>query len=63
MRADKIGQIALKKEFSFFDVDRRVAPKVLAALKGKKLDNRKLDIRYADKPKVRFKKKPRRPKK
>jgi hypothetical protein len=53
----------LKKDFSFFDVDQRVAPKVLAALKGKKLDNRKIEIRYADKPKFRFKKKIRRPKK
>jgi ATP-dependent RNA helicase DeaD len=61
--SDKIGQIALKKDFSFFDVDQRVAPKVLAALKGKKLDNRKIEIRYADKPKFRFKKKIRRPKK
>jgi ATP-dependent RNA helicase DeaD len=63
VRSDKIGQIALKKDFSFFDVDQRVAPKVLAALKGKKLDNRKIEIRYADKPKFRFKKKVRRPKK
>jgi hypothetical protein len=36
---------------------------VLTALSGKKLDDRKIEIRYADKPKVRFKKKTRRPKK
>jgi ATP-dependent RNA helicase DeaD len=57
VRSDKIGQIVLKKEFSFFDVDQRVAPKVLKALKGKMLDNRKIEIRYADKAKFRFKKK------
>ncbi len=57
--SDKIGQIALKKDYSFFDVDRRVAPKVLASLSGKKLDNRTIVIRHADKPKFRFKKKTR----
>jgi ATP-dependent RNA helicase DeaD len=57
IRSDKIGQIAMKREYSFFDVDKRVAAKVLKALKGTKLDKRKIEIRYADKPKFRPKKK------
>lgn len=56
IRSNKIGQIALKREFSFFDVDKRVAHKVLKALKGAKLDERKIEIRYADKPKFRHRK-------
>jgi len=59
IRSNKIGQIALKREFSFVDVDMRVAPKVLNALKGAKLDNRMIEIRYADKPKFKTKKKKR----
>ena len=57
IRSDKIGQISMKREFSFFDVDRRVAAKVLKALKGAKLDKRDIDIRYADQPRFRHKKK------
>lgn len=57
IRSDKIGQITMKREFSFFDVDKRVAAKVLKALKGTRLDKRKIEIRYADKPKFRPKKK------
>jgi ATP-dependent RNA helicase DeaD len=56
IRSDKIGQIALKGEFSFFDVDKRVAQKVFKALKGARLDDRKIDIRFADRPKIRSKK-------
>ncbi|MGD9187974.1 MAG: DEAD/DEAH box helicase [Desulfobacteraceae bacterium] len=56
IRSDKIGQIALKGEFSFFDVDKCVAQKVFKALKGARLDDRKIDIRFADKPKIRSKK-------
>lgn len=63
IRSNKIGQIALKKECSFFDVDKRVASKVLKALKGAKVDNRQIDVRYADKPKFRTKRKKRRFKK
>jgi ATP-dependent RNA helicase DeaD len=59
IRSDKIGQIIMKREFSFFDVNKRVAAKVLKALKGAKLDKRKIEIRYADKPKFRPKKKKR----
>jgi ATP-dependent RNA helicase DeaD len=56
IRSDKIGQIALKREFSFFDVDQRVAQKVFKSLKGARLDDRKIEIRFADKPKIRSKK-------
>jgi ATP-dependent RNA helicase DeaD len=48
IRSDKIGQINLKREFSLFDVDKQVAAKVLKALKGSKLDNRNIDIRFVD---------------
>ena len=41
----KIGQINLKREFSFFDVDERVADKVLHGLKNAKLDNRSVTIK------------------
>ncbi len=57
IRSDKIGQISLKREFSFFDVDKRVASKVFKALKGTKLDQRKIEIRYADKAKAGGRKK------
>ncbi len=50
IRSDKIGQISMKREFSFFDVDKREAPKVFRALKGVKLDTRKIEIRFADRP-------------
>jgi ATP-dependent RNA helicase DeaD len=56
IRSDKIGQIALKEAFSFFDVDQCVAQKVFKALKGARLDDRKIDIRFADKPKIKSKK-------
>ncbi len=45
IRSQKIGQIDLKREFSFFDVDKRVAGKVLNGLKNAKLENRIVKIR------------------
>jgi ATP-dependent RNA helicase DeaD len=60
IRSDRIGQISMKREFSFFDVDKKVAAKVLKALKGAKLDGRNITIRYADKPKFRHRKKKKR---
>lgn len=68
IRSDKIGQISLNREFSFFDVDKRVAHKVYSALKGATLDNRKIKINYADstrqavKKRKRSRKKPRKSK-
>lgn len=63
IRSGKIGQITLKREFSFFDVDKCVSQKVFKGLKGARLDDRTIDIRFADKPKIRSKKKKWRPKK
>ncbi len=57
IRSDKIGQINLKREFCLFDVDKIVASKVLKALKGAQLDNRAIEIRYADNAKPDGKKK------
>ena len=45
----KIGQIDLKREFSFFDVDKQVAGKVLNGLKNAKLENRVVTIKPVDK--------------
>jgi ATP-dependent RNA helicase DeaD len=44
IRSNKIGQIDLKREFSFFDVDKRVAQKVFKGLKNARLDNRSVKI-------------------
>ncbi|WP_419659169.1 DeaD: cold-shock DEAD box protein [Desulfosarcina variabilis str. Montpellier] len=45
IRSKKIGQINLKREFSFFDVDKQVASKVLHGLKNTKLENRSVSIK------------------
>ena len=50
IRSKKIGQINLKREFSFFDVDRQVAGKVLQGLRNAKLDNRSVTIKPVDSP-------------
>jgi ATP-dependent RNA helicase DeaD len=55
--SDKIGQIQLKREFTLFDVDKQVAAKVVKALRGAKLDKRKVEIRFADSGKPGAKKK------
>lgn len=57
IRSDNIGQITLKREFSFVDVNKRVAQKVFKSLKGTKLDTRKIEIRFADRATARVKKK------
>jgi len=46
--SDKLGDIALKREFSFFDVERSVAQKVLKSLKGISLGGRRIHARFAD---------------
>ena len=46
--SDKIGQIQLKREYALFDVEKQVAAKVVKALKGARLDKRKVEIRFAD---------------
>ena len=45
----KLGRIELKREFSFFDVEKRVANKVLKSLKGVTLDGRKINAKFAEK--------------
>jgi len=44
----KLGRIELKREFSFFDVEKNVAKKVLKALKGVTLDGRKIRATFAE---------------
>jgi ATP-dependent RNA helicase DeaD len=50
IRSKRIGQINLKREFSFFDVDKQVAAKVLHGLKNAKLDNRTVTIKPVENP-------------
>ncbi len=47
--SDKLGDIDLKKEFAFFEVEKSVAGKVLKSLKGAKLDGRKIHARFVEK--------------
>jgi ATP-dependent RNA helicase DeaD len=47
----KLGRIELKREFSFFDVEKNVANKVLKSLKGVTLDGRKISVKFAEKEK------------
>jgi ATP-dependent RNA helicase DeaD len=44
----KLGRIELKREFSFFDVEKNVAKKVLKSLKGVTLDVRKILVKFAE---------------
>jgi ATP-dependent RNA helicase DeaD len=48
IRSNKIGQIDLRGESPFFDVDKRVAQKVFKILKHAKLDNRSINIQPAE---------------
>ncbi len=45
----KLGRIELKREFSFFDVEKKVAKKVLKALRGVTLDGRAIQAAFAEK--------------
>jgi ATP-dependent RNA helicase DeaD len=47
----KLGRIELKREFSFFDVEKSVAKKVFKSLKGVTLDGRKVHAKFAEKEK------------
>jgi ATP-dependent RNA helicase DeaD len=47
----KLGRVELKREFSFFDVEKSVAQKVLKSLKGVTLDGRKVCAKFAGKEK------------
>ena len=55
-----IGSIDLKREFSFVEVEKRVAERVLKSLKGAKLDGRKIEARLAAYKEVPGKKKKKR---
>jgi len=52
----KLGRIELKREFSFFDVEKSVAKKVLKSLKGATLDGRKIRTQFAEQKKKTRKK-------
>jgi ATP-dependent RNA helicase DeaD len=52
----KLGRIELKREFSFFDVEKSVAKKVLKSLKGATLDGRKIHAKFAEQNKKTRKK-------
>ena len=51
----KLGRIELKREFSFFDVEKSVAKKVLKSLKGVTLDGKKIRAKFAEDEKKRGK--------
>ncbi len=57
--SDKIGQIQLKREYTLFDVEKQVAARVVKALRGARLDKRKVEIRFDDAAKPGSKKKKR----
>ncbi len=46
--SSKLGRIDLKREFSFFDVEKNVAKHVLKSLKGVTLDGRKIHVKFAE---------------
>ena len=46
--SSKLGRIDLKREFSFFDVEKNVAKHVLKSLKGVTLDGRKIHFKFAE---------------
>ncbi len=50
--ADKIGPIEIMREFSFFEVETGVAPKVLKAMKGANIDGRNIRVQYAENKKM-----------
>ncbi len=57
--SDKIGPIEIMREFSFFEVETSVAAEVLKSMKGAKIDDRDIQVQYAEnkKPQTkRFKK-------
>ena len=46
--SQKLGRIDLKREFSFFDVEKSVAQRVLKSLKGVTLDGRKIRAKFSE---------------
>lgn len=55
----RIGQIQLKREYTLFDVEKQVAARVVKALRGARLDKRKVEIRFDDAARPGSKKKKR----
>jgi ATP-dependent RNA helicase DeaD len=49
--SSKLGNIELKREFSFFEVHKSVADRVLKSLRGVTLDGRKVQVSFAEKEK------------
>lgn len=49
VQSSMIGSIEILREFSFFEVETKVAEKVLKSLKGAKIDGRLISIDYAGK--------------
>lgn len=49
--SDKVGNIDMKREFSFFEIEKSVAGKVLKSLKGASLDGRQVHVNYVDQTK------------
>jgi len=53
--SDKIGPIEIMREFSFFEVEKSVAAKVLKSMKGAKIDGRNIRVQYAENKKPQIK--------
>lgn len=49
IRSSRIGKIEIMREFSFFEVERSVAPRILNSLKGARLDGRGVMVQTAEK--------------
>jgi ATP-dependent RNA helicase DeaD len=53
--SEKIGPIEIMREFSFFEVETSVAAKVLKSMKGAKIDDRNIQVQYAENKKPQTK--------
>jgi ATP-dependent RNA helicase DeaD len=51
IKSSQIGKIEILREFSFFEVELKVAGKVLKSLKDARLDGRKFQVQFAEKRK------------
>ncbi len=57
--SDKIGNIEIMREFTFFEVDNSAADTVLNKMKGAAIDGKKINVQFADNKKSGKKKKKR----
>jgi ATP-dependent RNA helicase DeaD len=57
IRSRMIGEIALRREFSFFEVDGSAAGRVLSAVRNAKIDGREVHVREVNEDKKKAKKK------